>query len=123
MSQIENFQQLEVWQQAHQLVLAIYRLTQSFPPEERYGLISQIRRAVVSVPANIAEGFKRRGQAEKIRFYNIAEASLEETKYYLILARDLGYAADTGSLFDDAESVSRLLYRLIQSIENRRSAA
>lgn len=123
MSQIENFQQLEVWQQAHQLVLAIYRLTQSFPSEERYGLISQIRRAVVSVPANIAEGFKRRGQAEKIRFYNIAEASLEETKYYLILARDLGYAADTGSLFDDAESVSRLLYRLIQSIENRRSAA
>lgn len=123
MSQIENFQQLEVWQQAHQLVLAIYRLTQSFPPEERYGLISQIRRAVVSVPANIAEGFKRRGQAEKIRFYNIAEASLEETKYYLILARDLGYAADTGSLFDGAESVSRLLYRLIQSIENRRSAA
>lgn len=123
MSQIENFQQLEVWQQAHQLVLAIYRLTQSFPPEERYGLISQIRRAAVSVPANIAEGFKRRGQAEKIRFYNIAEASLEETKYYLILARDLGYTTDTSSLFDDAESISRLLYRLIQSIENRRSAA
>jgi four helix bundle protein len=100
-------------------VLAVYRITQAFPPEERYGLVSQMRRAAVSVPANIAEGFKRRGKAEKIRFYNISEASLEEVKYYFILSSDLGYIADVEQLTADAEIVSRMLYRLIQKVGSR----
>jgi four helix bundle protein len=119
MGQIKCFQDLDVWQRAHQLVLAVYRVTKAFPPDEKYGLVSQMRRAAVSVPANIAEGFKRRGRAEKIRFYNIGEASLEEVKYYFILSRDLGYIGDAERLMSDAEVVSRMLYRLILKVEGR----
>ena len=120
MGRVENFQGLEVWQKAHQLALAVYRITKNYPDEERYGLVSQMRRAAVSVPANIAEGFKRRGQADKIRFYNISETSLEEVKYYFILSRDLGYISDMGHMMSDAEVVSRMLYRLIESVGKRR---
>ena len=116
MGRIENFQGLEVWQRAHQLVLAVYRVTRDFPNDERYGLVSQMRRAAVSVAANIAEGFKRQGKADKVRFYNISEASLEELKYYFILSRDLEYIADTENLVAEAEIVSRMLYRLIESV-------
>ena len=120
MGQAKCFQDLEVWQKAHELVLDVYRMTKGFPSDERYGLISQMRRAAVSVPANIAEGFKRRGQREKIRFYNIGESSLEEVKYYFILSRDLGYAPDIQQRMAKAESVSRMLYRLIESVKGRR---
>ena len=75
-----------------------------------------MRRAAVSVPANIAEGFKRRGKADKIRFYNTSETSLEELKYYFTLSRDLGYIGDVKQLTADAEVCSRMLYRLIESI-------
>ncbi len=75
-----------------------------------------MRRAAVSVAANIAEGFKRQGKADKVRFYNISEASLEELKYYFILSRDLEYIADAENLATDAEIVSRMLYRLIESV-------
>jgi four helix bundle protein len=119
MGQVENFQGLDVWQRPHQLALAVYRVTKGFPGDERYGLISQMRRAAVSVPANIAEGFKRQGKADKIRFYNTSETSLEEVKYYFILSRDLGYIADMEQLMADAETVSRMLYRLIESIRGR----
>ena len=71
------------------------------------------------MPANIAEGFKRLGKQDKIRFYNIAESSLEEVKYYFILAKDLGYLNDNQELLEDAESISRMLFRLIQSISQR----
>src|SRR6185295_12443952 len=87
----QNFQDLVVWQKAHQFVLSVYRLSKLFPREELYGLTSQFRRAAISVPANIAEGFKKRGRADKVRFMNIAEGSLEECRYYLILTEDLGY--------------------------------
>jgi four helix bundle protein len=80
-----------VWQKAHAFVLAVYRLTESFPDREKFGLSHQMRRAAVSIPANIAEGFGKRSQAEKARFLNIAEGSLEESRYYLILTHDLGY--------------------------------
>ncbi len=103
-----NVQQLLVWRRAHQLVLAVYRATSSFPKNEIYALSMQLRRAAVSIPANIAEGFRRRGKPDKVRFMNIAEASLEECRYYFILAKDLGYA-DTGSLTKALEEVSRLL--------------
>jgi four helix bundle protein len=115
-AKVERFQDLRTWQRAHQLVLDVYRMTRGFPAEERYGLISQMQRAAVSVPANIAEGFKRMGRADKTRFYNIAEASLEEVKYYFILAKDLGYISDNTQVLADAESVSRMLYRLIASV-------
>ena len=69
----------------------MYKFTSTLPNEEKYGLVSQMRRAAVSIPANIAEGFKRRGQNDKAHFYNIAQGSLEELRYYFILVNDLGY--------------------------------
>jgi four helix bundle protein len=113
---ITNFQQLTVWQKAHELVLKVYMLTGKFPNEERYGLISQMRRASVSVPANIAEGFKKRSRKDKVNFYNIAEGSLEELRYYFILSNDLHYCQKSELLEGLAADVSRLLSRLIESI-------
>jgi four helix bundle protein len=104
----KSFQDLLVWRKAHELVLAIYTLTATFPKPETYGLSLQIRRSAVSVPANIAEGFRRRSRMEKARFLNMAESSLEETRYFLILARDLKYS-DTAPLMTSLEEVSRLL--------------
>ena len=103
-----TFQDLLVWQKAHRFVLAVYTLTATFPKQETYGLCLQMRRAAVSIPANIAEGFRRRGKADKARFMNIAEGSIEECRYYLILVKDLGYA-DTQGLAASLEEVSRLL--------------
>ncbi|HOU13320.1 MAG TPA: four helix bundle protein [Anaerolineae bacterium] len=120
MGEIEHFQQLHAWQEAHRLVLAIYKVTQGFPSEEKFGLVSQMRRAAISIPANIAEGFKRRGIQDKLRFYNIAEGSLEEVKYFLILAKDLSYIATDEDLTLQAETVDRLLNGLLASTERRR---
>lgn len=103
-----TFQELLVWQKAHQFVLGVYSLTAAFPKQETYGLSLQMRRASVSIPANIAEGFRRRGKADKARFMNIAEGSVEECRYFLILAKDLGYG-DTQQLSATLEEVSRLL--------------
>jgi four helix bundle protein len=103
-----TFRDLVVWQKAHQFVLAVYALTRQFPKSETYGLSLQMRKAAVSIPANIAEGFGRRGKADKVRFLNTAEASLEESRYYLILSGDLGYE-ETGTLLQSLEEVSRLL--------------
>ncbi len=103
-----SFRDLAVWQKAHTFVLGVYRLTQSFPKEEKFGLVSQMRRAAVSVPANIAEGFRKRGKADKVRYLNIAEGSLEESRYYLILAADLRYG-QSEPLMANLEEVSKLL--------------
>src|SRR5215470_18802844 len=92
-----SFRDLVVWQKAHAFVLAVYRFTETFPDREKFGLAHQMRRAAISIPANIAEGFGKRSHAEKARFLNIAEGSLEECRYYLILAHDLGYG-ETESL-------------------------
>lgn len=86
-----SFEDLEVWKNAHQFVLIVYKLTKRFPKEELFGLGSQFRRAAVSIAANIAEGYKKRGIKDKLRFYNISESSCEECQYYLILSRDLEY--------------------------------
>jgi len=104
----KSFQELLVWRKAHELVLTVYALTADFPKPETYGLSLQMRRSAVSVPANIAEGFRRRSRAEKVRFLNMAESSLEETRYFLILAHDLRYG-DTARLMTSLEEVSRLL--------------
>jgi four helix bundle protein len=103
-----NFRELLVWQKAHELVLAVYALTGTFPKHETYGLSQQLRRAAVSVPANIAEGFRKQSRAEKARYMNIAQASLDEASYYFILAKDLGYA-ETAAIGRAAEEVSQML--------------
>ena len=110
-----TFQDLLVWRKAHEFVLAVYSFTTAFPKQETYGLTLQMRRAAVSVPANIAEGFRRRGKADKARYMNMAEASLEESRYYLILAKDLGYG-DTSQLTTSLEEVSRLLNAYVSAI-------
>ena len=89
MKPAKTFEDLIVWQKAHQFVLSIYQFTESFPKKETYGLTSQFRRAAISIPSNIAEGFKKKGRADKVRFMNIAQGSIEECRYYLILSRDL----------------------------------
>jgi four helix bundle protein len=110
----ERFEDLIVWQRSHALTLRVYTVTRDFPREELFGLTAQMRRAAVSVPANIAEGFKRRGRPDKARIMNISQASLEELRYYFILARDLGYArADEREAI---EEVARLLGAYVQSL-------
>jgi four helix bundle protein len=96
-------------------VLSTYKVSKGFPKEETYGLTAQLRRAAVSVPANIAEGFKRRGRPDKARLMNVAEGSLEEARYYLRLAKDLGYTSNT-SLNADAAEVGRLLGAYARSL-------
>ncbi|HTY09180.1 MAG TPA: four helix bundle protein [Candidatus Edwardsbacteria bacterium] len=109
------FEQVLVWQRAHQLVLSLYRYSDQFPRKEVFCLVPQLRRAAISVPANIAEGFKKKGKADKLRYMNISQGSLEEVRYYLILARDLGYGDITG-LMAALEDVSKLLEGYIHGI-------
>jgi len=113
----KSFEDLVVWQRAHTFVLGVYEATQKFPREEIYGLTSQFRRAAVSVPANIAEGFEKRGKADKAKFMNIAQGSLAECRYYLILARDLGYL-NPDSLFTQEAEVRDLLDKYHAAIAN-----
>ena len=104
----ESFRDLFVWQKSHSLVLQVYQLTRKLPREELFGLTSQMRRAAVSVPANIAEGFKRRGKPDKARHMNIAQGSLEELRYYFILCADLSYLP-TNTAEDQIDEVARML--------------
>ncbi|HWD93824.1 MAG TPA: four helix bundle protein [Verrucomicrobiae bacterium] len=115
-----SFKDLIVWQKAHQFVLEIYRVTRGFPADERFCLTSQLRRAAVSVPANIAEGFPKRGPSDKARFLNIAQGSLEEVHYYLILSSDLNYGDNT-RLLDLCDEVGRLLNGYASAILNSNS--
>lgn len=112
-----TFEDVEVWRKSHAWVLAVYRFTEFFPKHELFGLTSQLRRAAVSVPANFAEGFKKRGLADKFRFYNIAQGSLEECRYYLILARDLNYG-DSHNLMESLVEISKMLESYSRSIQN-----
>jgi len=110
-----TFEDLEVWQRSHRQVLNVYQMTARFPREELFGLSSQLRRTMVSVPANIAEGFVKRGKNDKIRFYNIAQGSLEECRYYFRLAEDLRYAS-TSVVLNDLDEISRMLEAYIAAI-------
>ncbi len=116
----QSFQALLVWQKAHAFVLAVYKITETFPKHELYGLTSQLRRAAVSIPANIAEGFRKHSLADKARFYNISQGSLEECRYYLILARDLHYS-ETLSLETQLDEVARLLHSYIAHLGKSRN--
>ena len=111
----KDFRDLVVWQKAHQFVLQVYNLSKDFPQTEMYGLTTQLRKAAVSIPANIAEGFKRKTKPDKARFMNISQGSIEECRYYLILANDLGYGV-TSKLMDDLVEVSKMLESYVSSM-------
>ena len=87
----KTFKDLIMWKNAHRFVLNVYKVTELFPKHETFGLTSQFRRAATSIAANIAEGYKRKSPAEKLRFFNITQSSLEECRYYVILSKDLDY--------------------------------
>jgi len=116
---MQRFTNLKVWQEGHALVLDIYRVSRSFPPDERFGVTSQLRRAATSVPTNIAEGSKRRSNAEFARFLNIAEGSLAETEYLVMLARDLHYVAPdvSRSLLERSTELAQMLNALRLRVE------
>lgn len=111
---MQRFTELRVWEQSHTLVLEVYRLTASFPSHERFGLVSQLRRAALSVPTNIAEGAKRTSRRDYSRFLNVAEGSLAETQYLLRVSRDLGYAAEerVRELISHTSVAARMLHAL-----------
>jgi len=111
----KTFEDLLVWQKAHSFVLAAYHLTGGFPRHEIYGLSAQFRCAAVSVAANIAEGFRKRSKADKLRFLNISQGSIEECRYYLILTEDLGYG-DVIEAKQLLREVSKLLEGYSQGI-------
>jgi len=117
MANIKIFTQLKVWAKAHELVLEIYQITKKFPSEEKYGLTSQLRRAAVSIASNIVEGFNRLSVKDSLRFYSISRGSLEETKYQLIIARDLTYLPEEiyKKLNDLCNEVGKMLNAWIQS--------
>lgn len=107
----KTFEDLLVWQKAHSFVLLVYQLTRTYPREELYGLVSQYRRAAVSVAANIAEGYRKKGKLDKLRYFNIAQGSLEECRYFSILSKDLEYVTveQNAQLLSVLENTSRLL--------------
>lgn len=107
----QRFTDLIVWQKAHQFVLAVYKATAFYPQHERFGLCSQFQRAAVSITANIVEGYRKIGKADKLRLMNIAQGSLEECRYYILLSKDLNYISEDNylELTRSIEDVSRLL--------------
>src|SRR5216683_2436075 len=116
---MKDFRKLQVWEKAHQLALTLYHVTASFPRDETYGLVSQIRRSASSIPSNIAEGCGRDGDAELARFCTIARGSASELEYQLLLARDLLLipASDHDKLALETEEVKRMLSALIQKLK------
>ena len=118
-----SFENIIAWQKAHAFVLLVYQITRNFPEDERYGLTSQFRRAAVSIEANIAEGYKRIGRQDKLRFMNIAQGSLEECRNYIILARDLFYIdiQHFKALHNHIEEASKLLNAYSYAIANNKA--
>lgn len=116
---MQDFKELKVWQKSHRLALAVYKASATFPREEMYALTSQLRRASSSVPANIAEGCCRDGDAEFARFLYIAMGSASEVEYHLLLARDLGFLSDrtAETLSADTVEVKRMLASFIRKLK------
>jgi four helix bundle protein len=122
---IERFTDLVVWQKAHELALLVYRLTERFPIRERFGVVSQVRRSAASVAANIAEGFGRRTTRELLRSLQIARGEVEETRYFLILSRDLDHVSQTEfeRVAVACDTVAKLINALAVSLKKRMAAA
>lgn len=118
---MQDFRELKVWQKAHELTLAVYEVTRSFPRDEQFGLTSQIRRSCSSIGANLAEGCGRNGDAEFARFCSIAMGSASELEYHLLLARDLKMIkpSDYESLSQSATELKRMLTGLTQKVRAR----
>jgi len=116
-NQIKSFRDIIAWQKGHQLVLEIYKITKSFPSEEKFGLVNQMRRAAISVTANIVEGFARKNIQESLNFYNISNASLEELKYHILISYDIGLTIKNtySKLVELSQEVGRTLYGWIES--------
>ena len=121
MTIVKSYQDLLVWQKARILVSDVYILTQTFPQDERFGLTSQLRRAIISVPSNIAEGSSKRSTKEFLRFLNIAYGSLAEVETQLFLAQDLGYLleAQTNPLLEKSSQIGRMLNALMNKLEHK----
>jgi four helix bundle protein len=115
---ITKFIDLNTWKEAHKLVLQTYKLTDDFPRKEQFSLTDQMRRAVVSISSNIAEGFTRFGSKEKKQFYFIAKASLTELENQLLISKDVGYinSSQLKELFGQTEIVGKMLTGLIKSV-------
>lgn len=115
-----KFESVLAWQKAHQFVLLFYTITRDFPEDEKFGLTSQFRRAAISIEANIAEGYKKLSKADKLRFFNIAQGSLEECRDYILLSRDLGYITldQFNNLHESIENTSVFLNSYCQGIIN-----
>ena len=115
-----SFKDIIAWQKAHQFVLLVYKVTKSFPEWERYGLCSQFQRAAVSIAANIAEGYKKLSKADKLRLMNVAQGSLEECRYYVLLSKDLGYIPENAYVYlnDSIEETSKFLNLYCKAITN-----
>lgn len=118
---VESWEKLAVLRKAHRLVIEIYRVSQNFPREERFGLTSQLRRAAASVPTNIAEGTGRRTTKDYVQFLVMARGSIEEVKYLLLLVRDLGHVCseDYSQLRNGFDEIGRMLNGLISALERR----
>ena len=119
MESSKSFKDLIVWQKAHQFVLQIYQLSRRMPKNEEYGITNQMKRSSVSIAANIVEGYKRLGKKDKLRFYNISQASLEETRYFLILIEDLGLVKNLSKEHELIESTSKLLLAYCRKIKDK----
>ena len=119
---MKNFKELNVWLKAHQLVLAVYQVTKSFPSDELFGLTSQMRRAAASIPANIAEGCGRSSDAEFARFLYISFGSASELEYHILLAHDLGMLneIDCGKLTGNVIEIKKMLSSLIKKVKTDR---
>ncbi len=117
---ITSFMDLHVWQEGHALVLAIYKVTRSFPKEELFGLVSQIRRAAVSVTSNLAEGFGRQSYKEKAQFFFLSRGSLTETQNQLVISKDIGYLStdEFTKLFAQSIKVHKILTGLIKKTKS-----
>jgi len=118
---LKNHKELKVWQKAYELCLKIYKLTEKFPKEERFGLVAQIRRSAVSIPSNIAEGYNRGHRLEYVQFLNIAYGSLNELDTQLLLSKDLSYASgeEVECILEDLYELERMLAALIRSLKKK----
>lgn len=118
-----RFEDVIAWQKARMFINHVYNVTQSFPPIEKYGLTSQFQRAAVSIAANIAEGYKRMGKDDKLRFYNYSQGSLEECRCYIYLSMDFNYISsdEASKMIDEIEETSKILNSYIIAIKNKQN--